>query len=119
LPRSLPPTARAARRGEFHDRLLGESAWRVWLDDGMSASLSFLPALSRADLLAAPVAEALRAWPGAEEVQVAEIDPALADTAAFCERYGVAPAESANCVVIAARRGDPLGPGAAWPGRSG
>ena len=36
---------------------------------------------------------------------MAEIDPALADTAAFCERYGVAPEESANCVVIAARRG--------------
>ena len=36
---------------------------------------------------------------------MAEIDPALADTAAFCERYGVSPAESANCVVIAARRG--------------
>ncbi len=35
---------------------------------------------------------------------VAEIDPAAADTAAFCERYGVSPAESANCVVIAGRR---------------
>jgi prolyl-tRNA editing enzyme YbaK/EbsC (Cys-tRNA(Pro) deacylase) len=36
---------------------------------------------------------------------VAEIDPALADTAAFCERYGVAPDESANCVIVAGRRG--------------
>jgi prolyl-tRNA editing enzyme YbaK/EbsC (Cys-tRNA(Pro) deacylase) len=72
---------------------------------GMSSALSFQPALSRTELLAAPVAEALRAWPGAEEVLVAEIDPALADTAAFCERYGVSPEESANCVVIAARRG--------------
>src|ERR1700728_3510811 len=35
----------------------------------------------------------------------AEIDPALADTAAFCERYGVEPAESANCVVISGKRG--------------
>jgi prolyl-tRNA editing enzyme YbaK/EbsC (Cys-tRNA(Pro) deacylase) len=35
---------------------------------------------------------------------VAEIDPALADTAAFCERYEVSPAESANCVVISGRR---------------
>jgi prolyl-tRNA editing enzyme YbaK/EbsC (Cys-tRNA(Pro) deacylase) len=77
----------------------------VWLDDGMSAVLSFHPALSQPHLLAAPVMAALRGWPGAEEVQVAEIDPALADTAAFCERYGVSPAESANCVVIAARRG--------------
>jgi prolyl-tRNA editing enzyme YbaK/EbsC (Cys-tRNA(Pro) deacylase) len=75
------------------------------LDDVMSTALSFQPALSRVDLLAVPVAEALRSWPGAEEVLVAEIDPALADTAAFCERYGVSSAESANCVVIAAKRG--------------
>ena len=71
----------------------------------MSEVLSFVPALSRIDLLAAPVAAALRGWPGADEVLVAEIDPALADTAAFCERYGVSLAESANCVVIAGRRG--------------
>ena len=71
----------------------------------MSELLSFQPALSRPELLAAPVAAALRGWPGADEVLVAEIDPALADTAAFCERYGVSPAESANCVVIAGRRG--------------
>jgi prolyl-tRNA editing enzyme YbaK/EbsC (Cys-tRNA(Pro) deacylase) len=72
---------------------------------GMSEVLTFVPALSRPDLLAGPVAEALRDWPGADEVLVAEIDPALADTAAFCEQYGVAPEESANCVVIAGRRG--------------
>src|SRR6201993_1184124 len=71
----------------------------------MSLQLVFAPALSRPDLLAAPVAAALRGLPGAAEVEVAEIDPALADTAAFCERYGVTPEESANCVVIAARRG--------------
>jgi prolyl-tRNA editing enzyme YbaK/EbsC (Cys-tRNA(Pro) deacylase) len=71
----------------------------------MSVALSFHPALSQPHLLAAPVAAALRAWPAAAEVQVAEIDPELADTAAFCRRYGVAPAESANCVVIAGKRG--------------
>ncbi len=68
----------------------------------MSLPLTFVPASSRPDLLAAPVAAALRDLP---EVEVAEIDPTLADTAAFCERYGVSPEESANCVVIAARRG--------------
>jgi len=68
-------------------------------------NLAFLPALSQPHLLAEPVAAALRALPGMEEVEVAEIDPALSDTAAFCEQYGVAPEESANCVVIAARRG--------------
>ena len=36
---------------------------------------------------------------------MAEIDPALADTAQFCEAYGITPEESANCVVIAAKRG--------------
>jgi prolyl-tRNA editing enzyme YbaK/EbsC (Cys-tRNA(Pro) deacylase) len=71
----------------------------------MSLSLTLGPALSSPHLLAPAVAEALRDWPHADEVQVAQIDPALADTAAFCERYGVAPEESANCVVIAAKRG--------------
>lgn len=33
-------------------------------------------------------------------------DPALADTAAFCEAYGVAPEDSANCIVVAGK-GDP------------
>ena len=56
-------------------------------------------------MLAAPVASALAALgDAAGEVGVAEIDPAAADTAAFCERYGVSPAESANCVVISGKR---------------
>ena len=55
--------------------------------------------------VAAPVAEALASWAHAGDVVVAAIDPALADTAAFCERYGVALEDSANCVVIAGRRG--------------
>ncbi len=67
--------------------------------------LSFQPALSSPDLLAAPVREALRSGPAAGEVRVAAIDPALADTAEFCARYGVPLEESVNCVVIAARRG--------------
>jgi prolyl-tRNA editing enzyme YbaK/EbsC (Cys-tRNA(Pro) deacylase) len=69
--------------------------------------LDFEPAASLPDLLAAPVGAALTSpqWPHpAEAVCVAEIDPDLADTAAFCERYDVSPAESANCVVIAGRR---------------
>ena len=68
-------------------------------------SLTYQPALSAPSLLAPPVHEALRAWPFADEVRVAEIDPALADTAAFCDRYGVPLEESVNCVVIAGRRG--------------
>jgi len=69
-------------------------------------SLTAVPALSRPDLLAAPVARALAALGEAEAagIGVAEIDPEAADTAAFCERYGVDPAESANCVVISGKR---------------
>jgi prolyl-tRNA editing enzyme YbaK/EbsC (Cys-tRNA(Pro) deacylase) len=70
------------------------------------------PATSRPDLLAPPVLDALTGGsstgPGpltGDRIQVTEIDPALADTAEFCARYGVAAAESANCVVVAARRG--------------
>jgi prolyl-tRNA editing enzyme YbaK/EbsC (Cys-tRNA(Pro) deacylase) len=77
----------------------------VWLDSGVSLPLSFAPALSSPSLLAPPVQAALRDWPAAADVRVAAIDPALADTTAFCARYGVPLEESANCVVIAARRG--------------
>src|ERR1039457_5512822 len=70
-------------------------------------SLTAVAALSRPDLLAPAVAAALPGLDGkirAGEGGVAEIDPELADTAAFCERYGVPPSESANCVVVAGRR---------------
>jgi prolyl-tRNA editing enzyme YbaK/EbsC (Cys-tRNA(Pro) deacylase) len=71
----------------------------------MTLPLTYHPALSRPDLLAAPVAEALRVLPWADQVRVAAIDPVLSDTAEFCGAYGIAPEESANCVVIAAKRG--------------
>ncbi|HEX6933145.1 MAG TPA: YbaK/EbsC family protein [Streptosporangiaceae bacterium] len=70
-------------------------------------NLEFVPATTKPDLLAAPVAAALTdpSWTRpAEDVGVVAIDPDLADTAAFCERYGVSLTESANCVVIAGRR---------------
>jgi prolyl-tRNA editing enzyme YbaK/EbsC (Cys-tRNA(Pro) deacylase) len=56
------------------------------------------------DLVADPVAAAI-AGTGLE-VLAAPIDPSLADTAEFCEHYGVSMDVSANCVVIAGRRGD-------------
>lgn len=65
-------------------------------------TLQWVPATERTDLLAGPVALAVQQLDG---VEVAEIDPDLADTAAFCERYGVTLDESANCVVVAAKRG--------------
>jgi prolyl-tRNA editing enzyme YbaK/EbsC (Cys-tRNA(Pro) deacylase) len=74
-------------------------------------TLKLEPALSRLDLLAAPVAASLQVWPveapvDADQVLVAPIDPGLADTAAFCEAYDVGLDVSANCVIVAGRRGD-------------
>lgn len=71
----------------------------------MTQPLDFRPALSRPSLLAPPVAAALADLPWAGDVGVTEIDPSLSDTAEFCAAYGVDPAESANCVVIAGKRG--------------
>jgi prolyl-tRNA editing enzyme YbaK/EbsC (Cys-tRNA(Pro) deacylase) len=68
--------------------------------------LAAVPALKRPDLLAPAVAAFLAAWPRAAGVGVAEIDPNLADTAAFCAAYDVALEASANCVVVAGRRGE-------------
>jgi prolyl-tRNA editing enzyme YbaK/EbsC (Cys-tRNA(Pro) deacylase) len=71
-------------------------------------TLTTVPALTRPDLLAAPVLAALEQWPPgpapAAEILVAPIDPDLADTAAFCEAYGVGLDVSANCVVVAGKR---------------
>ena len=69
--------------------------------------LPAVAALERPDLLAPPVAAALQHLAGvlpADQVGVAEIDPELADTAAFCAEYGVELTMSANCVVVAGRR---------------
>jgi len=56
-----------------------------------------------AALVAAPVAAAVQQWTGGP-LGVAPIDPALSDTAAFCEAYGVPMSASANCVVVTGRR---------------
>ena len=69
----------------------------------MIGTLQTVPALTRRDLLAEPVTEALETH-RVDDVRVAEIDPDLADTAAFCETYQVPLEISANCVVVAGRR---------------
>lgn len=73
-------------------------------------SLALVPALDHPELLAAPVLAALTSLAAAEPaaagaVLVAAIDPDLADTAAFCEAYGVSPEVSGNCVLFTGRRG--------------
>ncbi|MCY7340784.1 MAG: hypothetical protein LH603_02685 [Pseudonocardia sp.] len=71
-------------------------------------SLVAVPALDRPDLLADPVALAIEALDPADAalVGVAEIDPSLADTAEFCAAYSAPLDGSANCVVVAGRRGE-------------
>lgn len=71
----------------------------------IAGSLRVQRALDRPDLLADPVAKALGELEDPTLVGVAEIDPDLADTAAFCEAYGSPLEASANCVVVAGKRG--------------
>ncbi|MEO3936012.1 YbaK/EbsC family protein [Dermatophilaceae bacterium Soc4.6] len=65
--------------------------------------LEWLPLLDHLDLVAAPVAAVAATLPSA---RVAVIDGAMADTAMFCTTYDVSPEASANCVVVAGRRGE-------------
>ena len=65
-------------------------------------------ALDVSDLLAGPVAEALKSWDApdaAHSVLHVDTDPDKADTAVFCAAHGVPLEASANCVVVAAKRG--------------
>ena len=71
-------------------------------------TLDFTPALDSPALLAGPTLAALKTADAADaaSVLVAAIDPSLADTAAFCEHYGISMADGANCVIVQARRGE-------------
>ncbi|QNP73988.1 YbaK/EbsC family protein [Streptomyces roseirectus] len=67
------------------------------------------PAPDCLDDLVVPVADAVRGWSAsvpAEQILYVETDPEWADTAAFVQHYGPGLLEqSANCVVVAGRRG--------------
>lgn len=68
-----------------------------------------MPALSRPDLLADPVRSALEGRPqltsaDLSAIEVAEIDPDLADTAVLVEATGLPMEDMANCIVIAGAR---------------
>ena len=69
-------------------------------------TLETLPAIDHPELLAPSVAKALQGIPDNQSIGVAEIDPALSDTAAFCEQYQVGMSKAANCVILEATRGD-------------
>jgi prolyl-tRNA editing enzyme YbaK/EbsC (Cys-tRNA(Pro) deacylase) len=70
----------------------------------LPGTLDWKPALDVPELLGRPVLATLRDWPGAVDVYAAAIDADLADTTEFCAHYGVAMAQSANCVVVSGRR---------------
>jgi len=101
----------------LHRRMLRRARDRItprtwsWQAVPMAVNLPLVPALDRPDLLAPATAKALEQLAGAgvlglaDRVEVAAIDPDLADTAAFCAEYGVGLEESANCVVLAGKRG--------------
>jgi prolyl-tRNA editing enzyme YbaK/EbsC (Cys-tRNA(Pro) deacylase) len=75
----------------------------------MTEDLQFEPAVNRTDLLPQSINELLKNWRGAtpvEEILVAPIDAEFADSAKFCEHYGVDPKDGANCVVAVATRGE-------------
>ncbi|WP_024876488.1 YbaK/EbsC family protein [Saccharomonospora piscinae] len=69
----------------------------------IAGTLTPVPAAEHPELLAPPVVEALAKLDG--PVGVVEIDPELADTAEFCEAYSSPLSASANCVVVAGKRG--------------
>jgi len=56
-------------------------------------------------LVAEPVKKAFDSY-GSSGIYVAEINPNLADTAAFCEQYEIGMEISANCVIVEAKRAD-------------
>ena len=72
-----------------------------------TGSLNAVAASRHPELLAAPVFDAVSGLDAdlAARIGAATIDPALADTAEFCARYGVGLDVSANCVVIKGKRG--------------
>jgi prolyl-tRNA editing enzyme YbaK/EbsC (Cys-tRNA(Pro) deacylase) len=67
-------------------------------------ALSSVPASERPDLLGAPTMAALTAAALLGEVGVAEIDPALSDTAATQQAFGLELGSLANCVVVGGKR---------------
>lgn len=72
-------------------------------------TLETLPALERLDLVAPPVAVALRALVEthpdlAASTRVVAIDPALADTEEMTRAFGMDLALSSNCILVAGRR---------------
>lgn len=69
-------------------------------------ALEFATAENLPELVAKKVYEALILLRDGDQIGVAEIDPTLSDTAAFCARYRISMNQAANCVILEARRAD-------------
>ncbi|BCI52373.1 hypothetical protein NIIDNTM18_16510 [Mycolicibacterium litorale] len=67
--------------------------------------LEFTPIADALDLVAEPVRRDVQRH-GGQGLWVSPIDPGLADTAEFCAHYGIALTQSANCVVVEAKRAE-------------
>ena len=67
-------------------------------------SLTSVPASSRPDLLGDSTKEMLEREDLLEQVGVVEIDPAVSDTAASQQAFGLEPDMLANCVVVGGKR---------------
>ncbi|MCU1432306.1 MAG: YbaK/prolyl-tRNA synthetase associated region [Actinotalea sp.] len=79
-------------------------------DPGSLGTLTWSPALDHPGLLARSTLVTLRSWAAhdpavAAATSVTEIDPDLADTAALTAAYDLPLDVSANCVLVAGRRG--------------
>lgn len=74
------------------------------MTDFILRGLTGVPAAERPDLLAAPTLAALTALDLLDSVGVVEIDPAISDTAATQEAYGLDAGQLVNCVLVAGRR---------------
>jgi prolyl-tRNA editing enzyme YbaK/EbsC (Cys-tRNA(Pro) deacylase) len=69
-------------------------------------TLNIIFAKDYPQLLADPVAKVLLTLPVNQEIGVAEINPNLSDTTAFCAHYQIALNQAANCVILEAKRAD-------------
>jgi prolyl-tRNA editing enzyme YbaK/EbsC (Cys-tRNA(Pro) deacylase) len=75
------------------------------MDPVTVGKLQFGPVSAGMDLVGEPVRQFLQ-HQSPNELWVTEIDPDLADTAAFCAHYDIGLDSSANCVIVEARRAE-------------
>src|SRR6185436_10207482 len=86
----------------LHDRRVERTAVEL-------GRLRFVPVTQAIELVGGPVQDYVHSTNVRDGLWVSEIDPDLADTAAFCEHYDIGLDISANCVSL--RRGAPTGSG--------